>query len=141
LTRYPSGTPSTRPASAAVMVKSVNAMISVCCRRRGACFRRPRALRSTSFAASLTPKFARSNQIRSHRKRDALARGKIPCEAKARESNQIIVQVEGSRSRYQDALTRSAWNPALEEECWWRAPPHIGQQLGEDYVVDLIFQH
>jgi hypothetical protein len=87
----------------------------------------------------LDPKI-RQIQPDSHRKRDALARGKIPCEAKAREANQIIVQVEGSRSRYQDVLTLSAWNPALEEECW-RAPPHIGQELCEDYVVDLIFQH
>jgi hypothetical protein len=40
------------------------------------------------FCGALDPKFARSNHIRSHRNRDALARGKIPCEAKAREADQ-----------------------------------------------------
>ena len=35
------------------------------------------------FCGALDPKFARSNQIRSHRDRDALARGTIPCEADA----------------------------------------------------------
>jgi len=134
-----SGTPSRRPTSAAVMVKSVNAMISGCCRRKGACFRRPRALRSTSFAASLTPKFDRSNQIRSHRNRDALARGKIPCEAKAREANQHHCPGRGLSI----SLSRCSHTVRLEsspgEECWLRAPPHIGQELCQDYVVDLFF--
>jgi hypothetical protein len=61
-------------------------MISVYRRRRRAYSRRPRALRSTSFAAGLTPKFARSNQIRSHRDRDTLARGAIAREGKPGEA-------------------------------------------------------
>ena len=54
------------------------------------------------FCGALDPKFARSNYIRSHRNRDVLARGAIPCEAEPGEPDQHHCPGRGLRNRASD---------------------------------------